>query len=247
MIWELFANLDNNMVRVEFNAAKGEHYLRTSPVGVPFDFRLAISDALRCLRSSLDYVVSAMARKASLSDKNVTFPFHEKRGNVIDMFKAKVVRENERDVPAGTLHDLGVKYPDLQDLILNEIQPFSAEDGAGPMGDLIWRLITMDNIDKHRLLTPTINFTHVERGSVGGIRLENLGLSGWGPDHPAITVVGAPNEPQPEPDATMDVIFPEGTRLAGKPVLSAFVEGSNFVTDVIRTFETKFEGQNTAD
>lgn len=235
-IWELFANLDNNMVRVEFNAAKGEHYLRTSPIGVPFDFRLAISDALRCLRSALDYLVAAMARKQGISDEDITFPLNKERKQVENSFTPN--RKGKRQRP---LYELSQAYPDLEDLILNKIQPFPASEGAGAMGDFLWRLITMDNIDKHRLLTPTINFTYVKHAKVGHGTVKNCSFAGWGPNNPAIMSVGAPDEPQPEPDTSVDVVFPEGTRLAGKPVLSAFVEGANFVSEVISLFETTFE------
>jgi len=242
-IWELFANLDNNMVRVEFNAAKGQHYLRTSPVGIPFDFRLAISDALRCLRSALDYLVAAMARAKGISDEHIIFPFNKERSQIEGMFEP-VTEGKKRPKRGKPFYDLSQTYPDLKDMILGRIQPFSAEYGASPLGDFLWRLITMDNIDKHRLLSPTIKFSHVKSGSIGGIGLENVGLIGWGPDQSPITVVGAPDEAQPEADATMDVIFPEKTLLPGKPVLSAFVQGSNFVSEVIGFFEDAFDTGN---
>jgi hypothetical protein len=247
LIWEAFANLDNDVVRVKFDAAKSVHYLHTD-IGIPFDFRLAISDALRCLRSALDYLVCALARAASITENNVTFPFHEKRQNVVDMFRPKVKREGQKDMPAGTLHKLGVKYPDLKDaVILDIIQPFSAADGANAMGDMLWRLITMDNLDKHRLLSPTITFSHIKNaqiGGPGGITLQDVGIAGFSKDFHAFQVVGGRQESQPQPDYTVDVIFPEGTRLAGKPVLSSFVEGANAVSKVIEIFETIFEGEN---
>lgn len=237
-IWELFANLDNNMVRVEFDAAKGEHHLRTA-IGIPFDFRLAISDALRCLRSALDYCVAAMARKHSISDEHIIFPFNKERNQIEAAFNEP---KGKRQAP---FYELSQKYPELKKLILDDIQPYSADDGAGALGDFLWRLITMDNIDKHRLLSPTIESTHIRHGSIGGMQLENVRVSGFG-KHPAITVVGGPDEPQPETDATFDVVFPEGTRLAGKPVLSAFVEGANIISEVIRLFEVAFDEKSTS-
>jgi hypothetical protein len=240
-IWEIFANLDNNMMRVQFNEEKGEYYLRTSPLGIPFDFRLAISDALRCLRSSLDYCVASMARKAGISDEHIQFPFNKERKQVENSFSLE--RKGKRQKP---FFDLSRAYPELKDLILNRIQPFPESEGATALGDFLWRLITMDNIDKHRLLSPTIQFTHVKSAELpGGGRLENVSFVGWpanGP--PPITIIGGtPNEPQREPDFTVDVVFPKGTRLAGKPVLSAFVEGANLVGEIIRLFEETFDGQ----
>lgn len=240
LVWEGFMDLDNELVRLEFDAAKGTHRLRTD-MGPPPDFRLAISDTLRCLRSALDYLVSALARSKTLPEDSTIFPFNEKRQRVAESF-SPVSGKRRR---AGALYAVYGAYPDLKKIILDIIQPYSASDGAGAMGDFLWRLITMDNIDKHRLLSPVISLARIKEGHVGEpgeMSFKNVSFAGF--TRPPITIRGATPETKAEFDYSTDILFPPESRLPGKPVLSSLVEGANLVGKVIKIFETVFEGKD---
>jgi hypothetical protein len=149
-------------------------------VPYPTEAALALSDCIRCLRSALDYLVSSLARAADLEDERTAFPFHKERKNVDDMFLPPR-QKGTRTVKAGSLYDVGSAYPDLKEIILNLIQPWSADDGANPRGDMLWRIITTDSIDKHRLITPVLTAIDINHASVGnggtivGCRVINAG------------------------------------------------------------------------
>jgi hypothetical protein len=44
------------------------------------------------------------------------------------------------------LFALSQKCPELERFILDDIQPYSADDGASPLGDILWRVITAETL-----------------------------------------------------------------------------------------------------
>lgn len=121
----------------------------------------------------------------------------------------------------------------MEDIILKQIQPYSAEYGAHPKGDLLWRLITTDNIDKHRLITPTVGHVRIEEGELeNGCKIENIGLVG--DVFPGIKFKGTPF-------LSLDILFSNKTRLFGNPVTIALIEGCDFVEEIVEIFEDNFK------
>lgn len=236
VIWEAYINLNEGIVSIERNPGNDSYVLK-SDAPIPFDIPLALGDCVRCLRSCLDYAMSALARKAGLSDKDTIFPFNEKADGIEPAFSF-----DTRKLPARQkcIHDLYMKYPDLKDIMLREIKPFSKEHGGSDLGDLLWRIITMDNIDKHRLMTPTVAFVHLTNVKMPGLTLIDVAFQGNFNGGP-FTTMGFGPAPYTQPDFTADIVFPEKTRLAGKPVLSALVEGCDAVSHVIEIFKAHFE------
>ncbi len=198
---------------------------------------LMMGNAIRNLRSTLDYLVSALAREAGLSDAQTIFPFADKRTGIQSSFNEPLPGDKARKGrKAGALYEVSRRYPDLETVILDRVQPYSADDGAGPGGDLIWRLVTSDNIDKHRLMTTIIHHTHIGHIAFGK-GSEISGIETIGP----VLRLGPDTEFQGQPQLAFDILFAEPARLANRPVVSTLVEASNIISQTIETFEAYFK------
>ncbi|MER8762917.1 hypothetical protein [Mesorhizobium sp. M0968] len=237
-IWEIWIRETTDMARIDYDASSQTHSLYQNLLVPPAEFILPISDCLRCLRSGLDYLVSALARKASLPDDSILFPFGGTRGDVEKSFKDDANKQRR----AQALYNVQLRYQGLKEIVMDRIQPWNG--GEGEFGDFLWRLITMDNIDKHRLITPTVIFADVHTTAMPGLSIEGARISGFGKANPAFQTVGwSAAEGQQQPDSTVDAVFPVGTKLEGASVLSAFVKGANLVDDAVKIFASEFEGK----
>lgn len=203
---------------------------------ISYEMPLLMGDCIRNLRSALDYLVSQLARDVSLSDNYVTFPFARTLGDLKASFnEPRAGDEHRKGRRAGALYDVSRKYPDLERVILEVIRPHEGTDGSNPMGDLLWRVITSDNIDKHRLMMPSV--TRAKTGAVyltneiffSGVSLEGASLA----FAPGVRL-------KKNSDLSVDVVFKEPASLAGKPVFSTLVEVSDQVRGVIEIFRREF-------
>jgi hypothetical protein len=210
-------------------------------IGYPMEVPLGVGDCIRCLRSAADYLISALARAADLSDESVIFPFAEKREVVEGFFEGGTVSKKGRPIRAKALYPVYCKYPDLKKVILDKIQPYSAKCGAAPMGDLLWRVITMDNIDKHRLITPALQIAGNDsvrfKGGGGIFGIATVGdVFRFGPD---IKLEESAN-------ITLDILFDSNTRLPNKPIVSSLVSAATAVTETVEIFQAHFQGEQSA-
>lgn len=238
LVWE-------TVVEQHFNAATGEaidlpyavdEFLINPPIPVNIPF--AIGDCIRNLRSALDYLVSEMARAARLPDKETIFPFSMDLSNLKASFNEPVPRaENRKGRRAGALYDVSLNYPNLEDVILNQIRPYSADHGAHAFGDTLWRIITADNIDKHRLMTPVVQRSRANKIlTIGGGQ-----ILGGGTIQGHVFTFPPGTKLHKDCDFTVDIAFEEPTTLSGKPVTSSLIEGCNAVAQVIEIFRGEFE------
>lgn len=228
------------IVEQHFQAATGkavdlpyavDQFLLQPPI--PINIPLAIGDCIRNLRSALDYLVSEMARAAGLSDNNTIFPFTSDLPNLKSSFKEPRAGDKHRKPKrAGALYDLSRKYPGLEELILERIQPYSATNGAHAIGDTLWRVITSDNVDKHRLMTPVVSRNKADNIiTIGGGRISGGGtLVGNVFSFPPGTKIDEKS------DFSVDISFEEPANLAGKPVTRTLIEGCEAVAKVIEIF-----------
>ncbi|TXC70975.1 hypothetical protein FSB78_08460 [Sphingomonas ginsenosidivorax] len=118
---------------------------------------------------------------------------------------------------------------------MNKIQPYGADDGAHAFGDMLWRMITADNIDKHRLLMPIVRRArckHVEFEGAGSI--SSMSFKGNVLPHAPGTRL------KKNSDFSVDIVFSEPTTLAGKPVTGTLIEGCKAVGELIDIFRRTF-------
>lgn len=234
--WQRFVHDYSDPVKWrEFNRANSTDYPQHH-VPVPVELRMMLGDCIRCMRSSLDYLVSALARVANLPDNNTVFPFAKERAGLEASFAPPREPSGGRGKKrrAGALYELSLKYPDLEAVILDRIKPYSAEDGAGAMGDLVWRVVTTDNIDKHRLILITTSVSRAKHIKlVGGGSMSNFTIAG-----DAIRM--GTGEMEKDSKLTVDIQFGEPTSLTGKPITRTLVEALNFTGEIIEIFESHF-------
>jgi hypothetical protein len=207
------------------------------------DVGLIVGDCLRNLRSALDYLTSILARQVNQSAERTRFPIDEKCGRIEEFFLPARTSKRGKHLAPGPLHDLSCKYPELKKIILDDIKPYSAEYGGSALGDLIWRVVSMDNIDKHRLITPVVHTTLVDDLKVAGFVIQQSEYHAIGPR--GVHIGRMPFDPNAKANMTVAVEFGEDTRLPGEEVTSTLVEGLNAITSVIDIFERHFEGKNT--
>jgi hypothetical protein len=241
--WHLVVENNGDGVRLHYDANGGTTYLNTEVVqhGV---VSLALSDCIRCLRSALDYLISSLARSVQLPDNQTIFPFNSgKLGIEASFEKQKEGSGPKKGRKAGALFAVSQHYPLLKSIILDQIKPYCLDDGSEPFGDFLWRLITMDNIDKHRLITPTIQVTKLDDVMIGNARF--TGCTMIGRNSVQFGRGEAPYEVNGTPEVTLDIMFPETTRLPYKSVLSSLVHGCNIVAETIDIFETAFPNRAT--
>lgn len=204
---------------------------------MPAQIPLATGDALRCLRSSLDYLVCQLARKAKIPDNNIVFPFAERRRDIELKFENKFFKQGQKQGKrAAAINEVYKVFPVLKGLILDQVQPYSAQDGASLSGDALWRIITSDNIDKHRLIIPTMLLARTGRFAVGGATFTNSlignGAIAWGGE--------APLDLDTDGSTSVDLFFPEDSRLAQRPVIKTLNEGCTLVRNTIDLFHNAF-------
>ena len=142
---------------VELNSETGHQAIKYAlPDGQPLskwllESALVIGDAVHNLKSALDHAWYALVAKAdsTLVGKSTKFP----------------VRDTSQEVESA-LHGsrIDVAIPALHQLIVGKLKPFKGGDGA------IWPLHQLNNWDKHRLLTPVLQYF-----SPSGIEIEHEG------------------------------------------------------------------------
>lgn len=202
--------------------------------GVP----LAIGDCIRNLRSAMDYLTSALARNVilsdgdNMSDENMTFPFAKKRASIKANFDPPPPGK-EKGFRVKAIYNLSLHYPDLAETILEKVQPYSKEDGARDTGDLLWRVITSDNVDKHRLITPFSQHSGVRSALFqGGGGMFNSTIDGN---------MGFPAQAfEQEPDIDYDLIFRDVDRLNERPVIGTLMQACDVASDTVELFEKVF-------
>lgn len=239
--WHGFFELyHRSSTRLQFDDAKRIDYRRIQ-TPIPMEIPLILGDAIRNMRCSLDYLVSVLARNAHIPDNNTIFPFSAKSDGLKSSFApAKPGDKHRKSKRAGALYEISIKHPELENVIMNIIQPYSADDGAKPLGDLLWRLITSDNIDKHRLIMPTTQSTSIGRAEAGNTTFRNFTIIG---NPPSMFEAFQNSDVDNDADFEVDILFQEPTKLAGKPVISTLVEVGNFIDDIIGIFSAKFQPQ----
>ena len=196
-------------------------------VDLPFSIGLLIGDCLHNMRGALDYLVSRLARDANISDHSILFPFNKTRSSLEASFDGNGQSRRAKD-----FEKLVRDYPNLGDVILNRIMPYSEGDGANPSGDLIWRINDANNIDKHRLITPVMRAVHMPMAKFkGGVTVNDLHWLGEFPDG---------MEVEDHRDLAFDILFEKPTLLATKPVTNTLVQACDAVETAIGIFESEF-------
>ena len=139
---------------VKKDAKTGQNCLEISAHPMPEDVPLILGDALHNLRTSLDFVSTALARAAGKSVANRKFPFRKTRDEVIAAVN-------------GGLKDFAPQP--VISAIIDEIKPYKGGN------DALCTLHDLDITDKHLLIVPTISIATIKGVDLafGGILMKN--------------------------------------------------------------------------
>jgi hypothetical protein len=156
-------------------------------------FAILCGDAIHNLRAALDFVwYELTSADAPPEGKRIRFPVYPTRKHLEDFIKA---RETQ------------VSVVNLSGKLLDVIKPYK---GGNPVGDCIYALHQLDIRDKHHLLIPQIQVSHV-----WGDDTEDSAKVAYGAN--LINTFGTKDQHQGELSAS--IIFGEGAfPVEGKPV-----------------------------
>lgn len=182
---------------------------------------LPLGDAIHNLRAALDHTWNALARDAKIKGFP-TFPFHERRQELIDSVgKSPVARA----------------FPSVHRLIFDEIKPHRDEGG----NEVFWTITKFDKIDKHNLLVPIVDVTKIEHLTIvaGGMRFEMSDCTGANFRH--LARVHGPITYEGEPKISFEVAFPTDSYLPGQSISETLTEMVRSTRHAISLFKSEFE------
>lgn len=235
LTWENYIKHHISVINNKENPAKGFAY-SYDHVDAPAEVSLYIGDCIRCMRTSLDYLVASLAREANIDDSQIIFPFSETLENLRDSFTDVSANGKKKHGRQLAMFNLQKSYPGLDKLIIDQIQPFSRDYGSITSGDLLWRVITSDAIDKHRLMTPRV--TNAKINSIkfadGSGLIGEFTITGGPAFYSSSPIVG-------NPEIEYDLLFDMPSRLEGLPVMQTLADALDAVLGTIMKFKMHFK------
>lgn len=234
LMWESYIKHHISVIKGNDKPNKNFNYTYDH-VDAPAEVSLHIGDCIRCMRTSLDYLVAALARKIGADDSQIIFPFSETLGNLKDSFTDVSANGKKKQGRQLAMFNLQKAYPGLDRLIIDEIQPFSRDHGAKTSGDLLWRVITSDAVDKHRLMIPRATTARINNiNFADGSGLRGFIVSGGPLFYSDSSIVGTP-------EIEYDIVFDTPSRLKDLPVMQTLADALDVVLNTIRAFKIHFK------
>jgi hypothetical protein len=135
------------------------------------DIALIIGEIAHNLKCSLDYAWAPILTKAipGIDVEFVKFPVHRTKDGLIAAFKGdepKILKK----LPTVSLD----KWRRILDFLIGDIKPYEGGDNA------IWTVHYINRQDKHRLLTPTFQYSGVSEGQMENEMGETEPIISWG-------------------------------------------------------------------
>lgn len=162
-------------------------------------FAILCGDAIHCLSAALDFAWYELTRADSPEPLHrIRFPVYPTRKHLEDFIES---REKQQSIVR------------LGGTLLDSIRPYKGSHG---IGDSLYALHQLDLRDKHRLLIPQVQVSHVWQASANDRTIDGEDVPViYGPD--LINTYGAKDQYQGELSAS--IIFGEGAfPVEGKPV-----------------------------
>ncbi|RXT52647.1 hypothetical protein B6S44_17960 [Bosea sp. Tri-44] len=217
----------NYVVRSELDTQTRQYQLHIGPAGggLPRALPLAIGDAVHNLRSGLDYLWSALERKANpdANDRRSTFPSHEEKENLVDLVSKRIAIKKA--------------FPQAEAFIIDVIKPYKTGNFK------LWVLGKLNNVDKHRLLLATYSIARfgkfVATSEDGGvIDLSYSSIQTPGP----IFKLGfvTPFKLNDDAEIAAEIVFAESDLPPGQLVVQTLVNFAEAVSETIQAFRETF-------
>jgi hypothetical protein len=223
-----FLKTDFYALWVDEESEPGRYSVRYSTKPLPAEVPLIIGDAIHNLHVPLDHIASDIVRSLGKDGDRVHFP-----------------KDGLRDRVAQSRHfALTVKAaPNLKNIVLEEIRPYKGGNLA------VWETGKLDNIDKHKLLVPTLAITRLSGISA-------IDDNGNGIIDCAVTVdaegtfnfaaFGAKARITNYGKPTFNIAFGKGSYFDGQPVVPTLIQLSQFVREAVSILERGCFGASAA-
>ena len=213
--------IDTNPYQVSVNedAKTGLNYVSLEVTQtIPDDIALVIGDVIHNFRSVLDFIAYEIVTAAGGSGNRVYFPFEGDRDSLKASSKYTTIKSVSKKAAS---------------LILDTIKPYKTGNYT------LWALNKIDNIDKHRLLIPSIQVVSITVDAVDDNQNQfinnTISLGGAGKINAFrsaskfhITRYGKPY---------FNIFFGPGTFFDAEPIPETFMKIGREVSKVIALFE----------
>jgi hypothetical protein len=190
-------------------------------------FALIIGDAFHNIRTAFDHMACHILREANTWTTRSGFPFHEARQNLVGDRNFLAIQE---------------AIPNVGDVILNEIRPYS--DGE----QLLWMASKADRLDKHNMFVPTVAVTNVRNVNmiVGGSIFENASVENDA-DYPFIFARSyMPITNDGEFRTSVAIRFSEAADFfQNQPVIATLTQIAKLADDAVSMVETAIRQSNS--
>ncbi len=189
----------------------------------PVDCATIIGDVIHNIKCALDHIAYEIA-----AEERVYFPKGAKRENIEASPDYRLIQKAS---------------PEVANFILNDVQPY--------MGGkcLVWELTSLDNMDKHRLLIPTLMLTALQNVTVMD---EGNNIQMWkqivlrpGGKYMIPSLNGRVriyNSGRP----AADIFFDKGSIFSGQSAFQALRQAVQTITGVIESLEALWFAKNVS-
>lgn len=184
---------------------------------IPEALALVIGDTLNNLRSSLDYVATAVVRKTK-PNAQIHFPIRRKREDL---------------VAAAELAAIEKALPGSKELLLDKIRP------EGGPNEAAWAFASINNDDKHNDLVPTVAMAQI-LGSIltpRGVIRDSV-FAGDAKNELRLVTADFPLTVEHDLKVQVDVRFGQGNPLQDQPVIPALLQVAEVIAETLDGFES---------
>ena len=225
-VFDSFLKSDFHEISIKKNSETGQHWLEVAVHPMPEDVPLILGDALHNLRTSLDFVSTAITRAAGKSVDYCKFPFRKTREEVIAAINGGL----KETAPSSVIS-----------AIVDEVKPYKGGN------DALYTLHDLDIKDKHLLIVPTISIATIKGVSFtfGGLLIQNSTFIVEGGQK--IRFEGPPSGPewdlqiQNKGKPSCEVIFPEINAFYMEPVIPTLHKLSQLVSVCVDTIAEAYQ------
>lgn len=223
--YQSFLKTDFCKLVVEDDGKPGGYWALKIEATTPYppEIPLIVGDAFHNLRSSLDHIIVQFTGQDRFS-----LPTGKKRDDVIAVPMYGSIKK---------------AFPDFISFILDEIQPYAGGKFK------CWELSQMDNIDKHRLIIPTVNISSLmgadfEDSSGNRFRNANIAVE-HGTVQPIIIGGGGRMKINDKGTPALNIRFGDGTPFKDETVLETLANLAQLTLQAVEAFELFCFGQIT--
>lgn len=223
-----FLKTDFYRLWLDADAEPGAYIVKYDTQPLPPEIPLIIGDTIHNLHVALDHITSQIARDLGRDSEWVHFPKDETRHRVAESSRLALIVE---------------AAPSLKEVILDQICPYKGGRYA------LWEIGKLDNIDKHKLLVPTLGINRLARVSAmdeDGNQISGVTLNVAAGNKIDLAEFSAPAKITDYGKPAFNIAFAKSSYFDGQPVIPTLIQLSQYVREVIVILERAYFGSKAA-